>query len=163
MAIGPTDIAKHFWPPHKVKSGDVAVCGLTFHTLHWSLGEVNSREKKSSFNFLRYFLRNRVSSIEGQHQNWDIFRFLQLVASISALKSSPSLILFTMHIIFWWERVVLHEKCLYFARGTFYSSPSIKKAVAIIYYLYAQFSAYNRYLISTDGFQFSCWLAIFKH
>lgn len=58
LAIGPTDIAKHFWPPHKVKSGDVAVCGLTFHSLHWSVGEVKSREKKSSFNFSGCSLRN---------------------------------------------------------------------------------------------------------
>ena len=58
LAIGPTDIAKHFWPPHKVKSGDVAVCGLAFHSLHWSVGEVKSGEKKSFFNLLGYSLRN---------------------------------------------------------------------------------------------------------
>lgn len=99
MAIGLTDIAKHFWPPHKVKSGDVAVCGLTFHSLHWSVGGVKRGEKKSSFNFLGYSLKIRVSSIEAQHQNWDIFRFCQLGTLISVLKLFPSSILFPMHML----------------------------------------------------------------
>lgn len=114
MAIGPTDIAKHFWPPHKVKSGDVAVCGLTFHSLHWSVGEVKSGEKKGSFNFLGYSLKIRVSSIEVQHQNWDIFRFCQLGVLISGLKLFLSPILFPMHMFHLatgWEGGFLHMKC----------------------------------------------------
>lgn len=116
----------------------MAVCGLTFHSLHWSVGEVKSGEKKSSFNFLGYSLRLRVSSIEVQHQNWDIFRFCQLGALISALKLFPSPILFPTYMFglaTGWGGEFLHMKCLHFTLGTFYFLSSIMKARATIYTL----------------------------